>query len=203
MRKKWLTLVAVGLLLLFAACTPGQIENESSPTEQPALIQDVEETPINEEAPMEEPKAESTAEPVPVDEGSEAGEAGEELPDREERLIKATIPPGLERVPAPEAPVVGEVPDDLMAAVFEDIKTNQNADADDVEVIRAQSTIWRDGSLGCPQPGMMYTQALVPGYWIVLRHGEVEYDYRMSDNGAFFLCENAPPGQTGGTAPTS
>jgi hypothetical protein len=56
-------------------------------------------------------------------------------------------------------------------------------------VIRDQAVTWSDGSLGCPQPGVFYTQALVPGYWVVLQVGDQEYDYRASERGHFVLCE--------------
>jgi hypothetical protein len=34
---------------------------------------------------------------------------------------------------------------------------------DQVKVLTVESVTWSDGSLGCPEPGMMYTQALVRG----------------------------------------
>ncbi len=37
-----------------------------------------------------------------------------------------------------------------------------------VRVIDVQAIVWPDGSLGCPQPDRVYTQALVNGYRIVL-----------------------------------
>ena len=37
---------------------------------------------------------------------------------------------------------------------------------DQVKVLTVESVTWSDGSLGCPEPGMMYTQALVRGYRI-------------------------------------
>ena len=62
----------------------------------------------------------------------------------------------------------------------------------EVSVDRAQAVTWSDGSLGCPEPGQMYTQALVDGYWVVLRAGGQEYDFRASQRGEVKLC---PPGQ--------
>jgi hypothetical protein len=42
---------------------------------------------------------------------------------------------------------------------------------------------------------MFYTQALVDGYWVVLSYRGQEFDYRVNDRGAFFLCEEPmPPG---------
>ena len=52
--------------------------------------------------------------------------------------------------------------------------------------------IWPDGSLGCPEPGMVYTQALVPGYQIRIRAGEALLDYHASARGELVLC---PPGR--------
>lgn len=49
--------------------------------------------------------------------------------------------------------------------------------ADTIRVASAEEVTWRDGSLGCPQPGMMYTMALVPGYRVVLESGGVNYSY--------------------------
>ena len=50
--------------------------------------------------------------------------------------------------------------------------------ADQVTVISAEEVTFPDGSLGCPQPGMAYTQALVDGYKIVAEAGGKTYDFR-------------------------
>ena len=59
-------------------------------------------------------------------------------------------------------------------------------------IVRAESVVWNDGSLGCPEPGMMYTQALVNGYWVVIDASGQNYDFRVDNRGNFRLC---PPGQ--------
>jgi hypothetical protein len=57
-----------------------------------------------------------------------------------------------------------------------------------------ESVTWSDGSLGCPQPGMMYTQALVPGWRVVVGDGRTSLlVYHASANGAWLLC---PAGST-------
>lgn len=61
-----------------------------------------------------------------------------------------------------------------------------------LEVASAEAVTWADGSLGCPQPGMSYTMALVPGYRIKVRAGERVLDYHASQRGHFVLC---PEGQ--------
>ena len=100
---------------------------------------------------------------------------------------------------AEASPVTGEVPDDLLAAIVADLAARENVLAEEINVVRGQEVIWPDGSLGCAQPGMMYTQAQVSGYWVVLRAGESEYDYRASATGYFILCEGA--GSTPGLSP--
>ena len=48
---------------------------------------------------------------------------------------------------------------------------------------------WSDGSLGCARPGQAYTQALVPGYQVVLEVEGRQYDYRATERGYYVLCE--------------
>lgn len=65
-------------------------------------------------------------------------------------------------------------------------------------VERAEAVTWADGSLGCPQPGMSYTMALVPGYRIKVRAGGRVLDYHASQRGYFVLC---PEGRSQEPAP--
>jgi hypothetical protein len=62
-----------------------------------------------------------------------------------------------------------------------------------ITITRAEAIVWNDGSLGCPQPGEVYTQATVPGYWIVLEVNGRAYDYHAAENGYFILCQNSQP----------
>lgn len=93
------------------------------------------------------------------------------------------------------APVTGEVPAGLLAEIVADAASRSGVDASSITVVRGESVTWSDGSLGCPQPGMNYTQALVPGYWVVLDVDGTEYDYRATTRGYFLLCEGggSPP----------
>ena len=60
-----------------------------------------------------------------------------------------------------------------------------------------ETVMWPDGSMGCPQPGMQYTQALIPGYRIRLSHGGRTYWYHGRKDGEPFLCENPEPPKHG------
>jgi hypothetical protein len=64
----------------------------------------------------------------------------------------------------------------------------RGAPAQAITVQSAQRVTWRDGSLGCPEPQMQYTQALVPGWRVILRAGDATYDYHATANGHLILC---------------
>ncbi|HRA20876.1 MAG TPA: hypothetical protein PLZ56_10555, partial [Anaerolineae bacterium] len=56
---------------------------------------------------------------------------------------------------------------------------------------------WPDGSLGCPQPGMMYTQALIDGYWLELAAGDRSAEYHTDLDGRAVSCRSGPPTGSG------
>ncbi len=88
----------------------------------------------------------------------------------------------------------GEVPERVLAAILEDAARRTGADPATATILRAEAVTWSDGSLGCPEPGMFYTQALVDGYWVIVELGGTTLDYRVGDRGAFRLCEQPGPG---------
>jgi hypothetical protein len=59
-------------------------------------------------------------------------------------------------------------------------------------VVGVERVTWRDGSLGCPQPDMNYTQALIPGWRIELAVGSKSVVYHASEKGHVVHC---PPGR--------
>ncbi len=76
----------------------------------------------------------------------------------------------LERVPTGDEPsITGEVPDGLLVDIVDDLAEREGADIQAIETVRAEAVTWNDGSLGCAQPGMVYTQALVDGYHVELK----------------------------------
>jgi hypothetical protein len=78
--------------------------------------------------------------------------------------------------------------DSIVAAALEDAAGRTGLSADALVVLQAQAVVWRDGSLGCPEPGMAYTQALVPGFRVRIRAGEEILDYHASRHGRVTLC---------------
>lgn len=57
-----------------------------------------------------------------------------------------------------------------------------------IETVRARAVTWANGAMGCPQEGMMYTQALVEGYYILLRTEGREVAYHAGRDGRPFHC---------------
>jgi hypothetical protein len=76
----------------------------------------------------------------------------------------------------------------VINAAIADAASRQAVSADAIEVVSALRVTWPDGSLGCPEPGMQYTQALVPGWRILLRAGGRTLDYHAAANGHVSLC---------------
>jgi hypothetical protein len=89
-------------------------------------------------------------------------------------------------------PPVGEVPADIMALLLDEVEALSGVDLGDLRVDRAERVTWRDGSLGCPEPGLGYSQALVDGFWVVIVADGEEYDFRIGASGGPRLC---PAGQ--------
>jgi len=59
--------------------------------------------------------------------------------------------------------------------------------------LQVEPVTWGDGALGCAQPGVMYTQALVPGWRLVVRGPGHEAAYHASERGQWLLCLAASP----------
>lgn len=59
---------------------------------------------------------------------------------------------------------------------------------EDIAIVEARRVTWSDGAMGCPETDMMYTQALVEGYYIVFRVKEENYAYHAGSDGQPFYC---------------
>lgn len=60
-----------------------------------------------------------------------------------------------------------------------------------ISLAGAESVTWSSGAMGCPKPGMNYTQALVPGMLIMLKAGNQAYRYHASSDGSPSYCPNS------------
>ena len=84
-------------------------------------------------------------------------------------------------------------------AAKEDLSQRLGVGLDIIELVRHEEVTWRDGSLGCPRPGMSYTQALANGALIVLRSGKIDYEYHAGRGRKPFYCPSPEPPLSPGT----
>ena len=69
-----------------------------------------------------------------------------------------------------------------------DLAQRLDVDPAAVEVVRVEEVTWPNAGVGCPEPGMAYTQALVDGQFIQLQVDGVTYNYHSGGQRAPFLC---------------
>ena len=100
-------------------------------------------------------------------------------------------------LPAPEDPIgglpTGPVPDSVLQR--DDVQAAIAAEAERSGVARSTVTVagyadvtWNDGSIGCPEPGMVYTQALVPGHQLILDVDGQLHSYHAAEGQEFRYC---------------
>ncbi|MEO7131562.1 MAG: hypothetical protein ABIZ07_09335 [Dermatophilaceae bacterium] len=104
--------------------------------------------------------------------------------------INPTIGPGA----LPTGPVPQSIQDraDVLTAI-EDQAKRAGVDVSQVTVAGYADVTWSDGSLGCPKLGMMYTQALVPGYQLILQIGDRLSSYHAAQGKPYSYCANPVP----------
>lgn len=98
-------------------------------------------------------------------------------------------------MPSPPATAPDD-PADPESGAKADLAAELGIDQSEIEVVSHESVTWRDGSMGCPEAGGMYTQALVDGYRIVLAAGGEEYHYHGAAGEPPFRCDNPDPDGT-------
>lgn len=128
-----------------------------------------------------DPGAATTLIPSPTDEDSTVTDGpSDRIYPRQGALPTGPVPQGITERPEVQ---------DALAAEAERL----GVDADQVGVAGFAEVTWSDGSLGCPQEGMMYTQALVPGYQLVLEVDGALASYHASKDGPFSYCASPVP----------
>jgi len=97
-----------------------------------------------------------------------------------------------------EMPIMNEVPistpldpgmETIVTTAKNDLATRLAIDPGQIELLEAASVTWPDGSLGCPKPGMLYTQVQVDGIRIRFQAGEQVYEYHGGGERPPFLCK--------------
>ncbi len=84
----------------------------------------------------------------------------------------------------------------LLPAILADAARRNAVAVERLRVASVQAVIWPDGSLGCPLPGLLYTQALLPGWRISIDvPGAGPLLFHASQRGGWVWCpaERASP----------
>ena len=84
--------------------------------------------------------------------------------------------------------VESQMPEAILGPILDEAAKLANVPRQQLVIVRAEAVVWNDGSLGCPEPGMEYTQALVNGYWVLIKAAEQTYDFRVGGGGSFRFC---------------
>ena len=124
------------------------------------------------------------------------GSAGPSNPEQSGRPVMTAIPSSSSSTAVGSTWPVDQV---RLDRVLDMAAAGSGQDRATLVIVSAKAVTWNDGSLGCPKPGVMYTQALVDGFRVVVAAGDRQLDYHMSQTGQPRLCERpAPAGSSGG-----
>lgn len=87
-----------------------------------------------------------------------------------------------------QAQTAASAPPEMIAAMRGDAATRAGVAVSAVEIKSAQGVTWPDASLGCPRPGMLYPQVLVPGWHVLIVAGGKTYAYHAGRRGNWAWC---------------
>ena len=107
------------------------------------------------------------------------------IPDPQEAVL----------APAGEQVSTTAIPREVRRAVVADAAKRFNVAESAVVLTRAEQVTWPDGSLGCPEPGRMYTQMLVDGFRVSAKTTEGELLYHTDSRGNVANCASGKPHQ--------
>lgn len=175
-------------LVLIAGCGSATEQSGSSPSPEPT-------SPTSEDSATSDATDTSddsdTADDSDTETTTEAPTVIEPLPDDSDKTggqIDPELPTGAVPTEVQERPEV--------QAAIADLAKRIEVDQAAVSVAGYADVTWSDGSIGCPQPGTMYTQALVPGHQLILQSEGRLFSYHAAQGKAFSYCAKpvAPTG---------
>ena len=97
-------------------------------------------------------------------------------------------PEDISMLPAGKAVPTTVVPREVRRAVVADAAKRFKVAESSVVLTRAEQVDWPDGSLGCPEPGRVYTQMLVAGFRVVAKTAAGEMLYHTDTQGMARNC---------------
>ena len=91
-------------------------------------------------------------------------------------------------LPSGDPIATAQIPREVRRAVVADAAKRFNVAESAVVLARAEQLNWSDGSLGCPEPGRLYTQMLVAGFRVVAVTSAGELTYHTDSHGNAVSC---------------
>ena len=82
----------------------------------------------------------------------------------------------------------GKTVDQQISEAVAELATRTGVAADTITVRDARSVNWGSGATGCPEPGMNYTQAIVPGLQLLLEADGTIYHFHGRTGSSLFYC---------------
>ena len=78
----------------------------------------------------------------------------------------------------------------LIEKVRADLANRFGVSANEIVLVEARSVTWPDSSLGCPNPSLMYTQVVTPGYLIRLQVLERTFEIHTNKRDQIIYCDD-------------
>jgi hypothetical protein len=85
---------------------------------------------------------------------------------------------------------IGQMDQQMIDDLLEQAAQETGVALDEIRIVTAEAVTWSDGSIGCPEEGMGYTQALVPGFRAVIEVAGEEMHYHAGSDGQFVACDD-------------
>lgn len=172
--------IAVASMLVLVACAAASDDSGDADGTSGTQVEQIGED--------EETSASQPTENEPTHDTDAAG--GEDVTDepRDSGSLE-TVPGAVTPVDPKHTDAVSPGMEQLVAVAAADLASRLGIAESDIDVTSAQPVVWPDGSLGCPQPGMAYTQVQVEGSQITLNANGAVWSYHGGDDGVPVLCE--------------
>lgn len=77
----------------------------------------------------------------------------------------------------------------LVQLASADLAAVLGIEGEDIKLVEVEPVQWRDTSLGCPKPGMMYAQVITPGYRLTLEVDGQPHVYHTDGGKLVVRCE--------------
>jgi len=171
-------IILLGLVVIFLMACGGQEEEAADVVDSGAQSLSTA-TPLPTPEPLKteldeaQPAAGGETSPVPT-------------PDQAAKSISPVPPPtaGTDNVRPPMGSEALVAKAKEMLAGMPQVRTP----VEQIALVSIESREWRDGSLGCPQPGQMYIQVITPGYMMILEAGGQQYEFHSDQTDTVVAC---------------